>query len=203
MENLTTSIPSYLRRKIIENGMRQDFSAGTELLREGQFVKVVPFVLSGLIKVYARFDEKELLLYYIRPEESCIMSFTAVIENTPSQVFAITEEVTETVLIPTELVQDWYRHDTAFNLLYFRQYHRRYHDLIQTISHLVFDKTEQRLLHYLREKAGLKGTNLLRIHHREIARDLGTAREVVSRLIKKLERTNQVRQIEQGLIEII
>lgn len=196
-------MPSYLRREILEKGIRQSFPANMEILKAGQFVKAVPFVLSGLIKVYAQFDEKDLLLYYIQAEESCIMSFTAIIENSPSQVYAVTEKPTETILIPTDLVQDWTRRYPAFNLLYFQQYHQRYDDLIQTISHLVFDNTEQRLLHYLREQADLKQTAKLNLHHREIARDLGTAREVVSRLLKKLEKADVVRQVEQGWIEIL
>lgn len=197
-----SALPSYLRRELLEKGIRQSFPAGAELLREGQFVKVVPFVLNGLIKVYGRYEDREMLLYYIRPEETCIMSFTAVIENSPSTVFAVTEEPTEAILIPTDLVQEWTQKYPAFNLLYFQQYRRRYDDLIQTISHLVFEKTEQRLLHYLREQARLKNADRLRIRHREIARDLGTAREVVSRLMKKLEKMELVRQVEQGWIEV-
>lgn len=203
MSTSFSALPSYLRRELLEKGVRQSFPASTELIREGQFVKVVPFVLSGLIKVYGQFDDKELLLYYIQAEETCIMSFTAVIENSPSQVYAITEEATDTILISTALVREWTQKYPAFNLLYFQQYHHRYNELIQTISHLVFEKTEQRLLHYLREQAQVKNTSRLNLRHREIARDLGTAREVISRLMKKLEKMEQVKQIEHGWIEVL
>ena len=206
MENIHQAlsfIPSYLRRQILEKGQLAEFPAGTELLREGQYVKVVPIVLNGLIKVSARFDKGELLLYYIKPVESCIMSFTAVIEEAPSRVFAVTEVPTEVILIPTLLVREWTQKYPAFNQLYFQQYHNRYNDLLSNIRHLLFDKLDQRLLHYLRQKAELKNTRVLHLHHREIATDLGTAREVITRLLKRLESEALVRQLENGKLEIL
>lgn len=198
-----STIPSFLRREILEKGTRRAFPAQTEILREGQYVKAVPFVLSGLIKVYGRFEERDLLLYYIQPEESCIMSFTAIVENTPSQVFALAETATEAVLIPNSLVEEWIARYPAFNRFYFHQYRQRYEDLLSTIQNLLFARMDQRLKAYLLERARLKNTRRLNIHHREIAEDLGTAREVVSRLMKKLEQEGVVRQAEQGWIEIL
>ena len=199
----TSAIPSFLRRDILEKGILRAFPAQTEILREGQYVKAVPFVLSGLIKVYGKFEERDLLLYYIQPEESCIMSFTAIVENMPSQVFAVAETDTEAILIPNRLVEDWIGRYPAFNRFYFHQYHQRYEDLLGTIQNLLFSSLDRRLRAYLLEQARLKSTRRLHIHHREIAEDLGTAREVISRLMKKLEQEGVVRQAEQGWIEVL
>lgn len=198
-----SNVPSFLRREMLEKGTRRTFPAQTEILREGQYVKAVPFVLSGLIKVYGKFEERDLLLYYIQPEESCIMSFTAIVENMPSQVFAVAETDTEAILIPNRLVEDWIGRYPAFNRFYFRQYHQRYEDLLGTIQNLLFSSLDRRLRAYLLEQARLKSTRRLHIHHREIAEDLGTAREVISRLMKKLEQEGVVRQAEQGWIEVL
>ena len=199
----TSVIPSFLRRDILEKGIRRVFPAQTEILREGQYVKAVPFVLSGLIKVYGKFEERDLLLYYIQPEESCIMSFTAIVENMPSQVFAVAETATDAILIPNSLVEDWIGRYPAFNRFYFHQYHQRYEDLLGTIQNLLFSSMDRRLKAYLQEMARLKNTRRLHIHHREIAEDLGTAREVISRLMKKLEQEGVVRQAEQGWIQVL
>lgn len=198
-----SNVPSFLRREMLEKGTRRTFPAQTEILREGQYVKAVPFVLSGLIKVYGKFEERDLLLYYIQPEESCIMSFTAIVENMPSQVFAVAETDTEAILIPNRLVEDWIGRYPAFNRFYFHQYHQRYEDLLGTIQNLLFSSLDRRLRAYLLEQARLKSTRRLHIHHREIAEDLGTAREVISRLMKKLEQEGVVRQAEQGWIEVL
>ncbi len=197
------AIPSFLRREMLEAGTRSSFPPGTEILREGQYVKAVPFVLSGLVKVYAQFEERDLLLYYIQPEESCIMSFTAIVENMPSRVFARTEEPTEAILIPNNLVEDWISRYPAFNRFYFSQYRQRYDDLLNTIHQALFSKMDQRLKAYLLERARLTKSRRLNIHHREIAEDLGSAREVISRLMRRLEEEGVVRQLEQGWIEII
>ncbi|MCO6489570.1 MAG: Crp/Fnr family transcriptional regulator [Phaeodactylibacter sp.] len=196
-------VPSFLRREILEKGTRRAFPAQTEILREGQYVNAVPFVLSGLIKVSARFEARDLLLYYIQPEESCIMSFTAIVENMPSQVYAVAETATEAVLIPNSLVEEWIGRYPAFNRFYFHQYRQRYEDLLGTIQDLLFARLDQRLKAYLVEKARLMNTRRLNIHHREIAEDLGSAREVISRLMKKLEQEGVVRQAEQGWIEVL
>ncbi|NUN99568.1 MAG: Crp/Fnr family transcriptional regulator [Saprospiraceae bacterium] len=172
----------------------KDVPKGTEILRIGQYVKVIPFVLKGLIKVFSSYEDKELLLYYIRPHESCVMSFTAHLKNEPSLVFALTEEDTTILLLPVDKVSHWIRRYPDINQLFFQQYNLRYNDLIDTINHLLFDKMDKRLYDYLQEKVTITKKNPLKISHRQIAGELGTAREVVSRVMKKLEVEGKVKQ---------
>lgn len=166
----------------------------TEVLREGQHVKVIPIVLEGIIKVFTSHGDKELLLYYIRPNESCIMSFAASLKNEPSKVFALTEEDTTALLLPVEKVRDWIKQYPEMNSLFFQQYNLRYNDLLKTIHHVLFDKMDKRLYDYLKEKLVMTNKNPLKISHRQIANEMGTAREVVSRLIKKLENEGKLKQ---------
>ncbi|MEQ9403998.1 MAG: Crp/Fnr family transcriptional regulator [Cyclobacteriaceae bacterium] len=179
-----------------------ELEEGTEILREGQYIKVIPIVLKGLIKVFTRQEGKELLLYYIRPNESCIMSFSSGINNRPSRIYAVSEENTTALLIPTDKVPELSRQFPDINTLFFNQYNLRYTELLNTIQHLLFDRMDKRLHDYLLEKASLTNKNPLKISHREIANELGTAREVISRIMKKLEAEGKVRQ-HPGTIEII
>lgn len=204
--NIIKSNLSFLGPKLLDDILKSssilEFEKNTELVREGQFVKVIPIVISGLIKVFSRQEDKELLLYYIKPSESCVMSFSAILENTPSQIFAITEEDTTVLLLPTSKINNWVKTFPNFNHLFFQQYHARYSDLLKTINHLLFDKLDTRLYNYLIEKKNITHKNPIRISHRQIANELGTAREVVSRLIKKLEKENKVKQLTNE-IEIL
>jgi len=184
------------------DGILKEFPAGTELLREGQYVKVIPIVFDGLVKVMGCFDDKDLLLYYIRPKESCIMSFSAILDNTPSKILAITEEDTTALLLPSQSIEKWVRDFPAFNRLFYQQFHQRYEDMLQTIRALFYERLDQRLLSYLRQKAALKGHSVMTVRHWEIASDLGSAREVVSRLLKKLETEGHIRQLPHGQIEV-
>lgn len=170
------------------------FPANTELVREGQYVKYIPIVLNGLVKVFTQFEEKELLLYYIKPEQSCIMSFSSCINNDKSKIFAITEEESTVLLIPSEKIAKWVTQFPTINTLFYKQYDLRYAELVDTIHQMLYYKLDRRLLDYLSEKVKVTGKNPIKISHKEIANDLGTAREVVSRLVKKLEKQNQLKQ---------
>ncbi|PCH49282.1 MAG: Crp/Fnr family transcriptional regulator [Flavobacteriaceae bacterium] len=190
---------SSLLNDIVASSSILKFEKDTELLREGQFVKVIPIVIKGLIKVLSRYEDKELLLYYIKPSESCVMSFSACLKNTPSQVFAITEEQTTVILLPVNKIGDWAKNFPNFNQLFFEQYNVRYNELLKTINHLLFDKLDVRLYNYLVEKKDITQKNPIKISHRQIANELGTAREVISRLIKKLEGENKVKQLSNQI----
>jgi len=183
-----------LVKEILGSCVIKEFPKKTELIREGQFVKVVPIVLKGLVKVFIGKDEKELLLYYIHPQETCIMSFSASLKNEKSKIYAITEEESALLLIPSDKLSRWVTDYPKINQLFYQQFDLRYAELIVTINHLLFDKLEKRLLDYLSEKISVTGKNPIKITHKEIANDLGTAREVISRLIKKLEHLQKVKQ---------
>ena len=168
--------------------------ANTELVREGQYVKYIPIVLNGLVKVFTQFEDKELLLYYIKPEQSCIMSFSSCINNDKSKIFAITEEKSSVLLIPSDKITKWVIEFPTINMLFYQQYDLRYSELVYTIHQMLYYKLDKRLLDYLSEKIKVTGKNPIKIAHKEIANDLGTAREVVSRLVKKMERQNLLKQ---------
>jgi len=180
--------------EIVQHALEKEVPKDTELLREGQFIKVIPLVLKGVLKVYTKHEDKELLLYYIQPNESCIMSFSAGINNQPSKIYAVTEEDSHLLLIPSEKLSKWTKQFPDFNSLFFLQYNLRYSDLLDTINSLLFEKLDKRVLDYLKEKVLVTQNNPLKISHRQIASELGTAREVISRIVKKLELEGKVKQ---------
>lgn len=168
--------------------------AGQEVLREGQYVKVIPFVVSGVLSVFSRYRDKDLLLYYIMPGESCIMSFTSALHQSPSRVVALAEEETIALLLPTQKLSSLLKEIPELSTLFFNAYGNRYIDLIDTVNQVVFNRLDERILAHIRQRAEISGTPSLKITHKQLANELGTTREVISRLIKALERDKKLEQ---------
>lgn len=190
-----------LAHEILQACAVKEFPKGAELLREEQYVKVLPIVLSGLVKVYSRFHDRELLLYYIEPTQSCVMSFYAALKNTPSKVYAETEEDSKIILIPFHLLPKWLKEYPDFTELFYNQYNLRYTELLDTIGHILLDKLDKRLYDHIKKKLELTQSTSLKMSHGQIANELGTAREVVTRILKKLETEGKIEQ-SQGEIKI-
>jgi len=193
------NLNSVLAEEIISASIEKEIPENTIVMREGQYVNSVPIVITGLVKVFTRNEDKELLLYYIKPTESCIMTFDAGIKNAPSQVYASTEEASSVLLIPIEKITGWMKKYPEMNSLFFQQYNVRYSELIFMINQLLFEKMDTRLLNYLKTKLSVSGTSHIKMSHQQIANDLGTAREVISRILKKLETENKIIQNENGI----
>lgn len=205
--NFDKSILSFLNPDLVDIIVKEssvkEIPKGTEILREHQYVKVLPIVIKGLVKVYSKFNEKELLLYYIEPAQSCAITFYAALKNTPSKVFATVEEDSIILLIPVQHIPRWLKEYPDFNELFYNQFNLRFFELLDTISHLLLDKMDKRLYEYLKKKSALiNNNNSIKMSHRKIANELGTAREVITRVLKKLETDGKVIQIS-GEIKII
>ncbi|MCZ4409091.1 Crp/Fnr family transcriptional regulator [Cryomorphaceae bacterium 1068] len=188
-----------LKKEVLMHSIEKEVPAGTELLRDGQYVKLIPLVLSGMLKVSSHFEERDLLLYYIRPAESCVMSFTCVIKDEVAFGTAVAEEDSKLLLMPADKVTKWALRYPEMNRLFLDQYSLRYTELIDTLHQYVFRNLDARLLSYLKKEVELKNENPLKISHREIASDLGTVREVISRLMRKLEKEGHIHQIGNSI----
>ena len=202
INNILSSLTLELGSEILTASSVNDIAKGTVILKEGQYVKVIPIVINGLIKVFSSFGERELLLYYIQPGDSCIMSFAASLKNDPSKVYAITEEDTEVILMPVDKVLLWIKQFPDLNTLFYQQYNLRYTELLDTIDHVLFNKMDIRLHDYLNKEKLHTNNNIIKKSHGQIANELGTAREVVSRVMKKLVVEGKVKQ-HTNYIEIL
>ena len=127
------------------------------------------------------------------------MSFAASMKNEPSKVFAITEVDTQAILLPIAKIESWFNNYPKFNSLFFRLYNERYIDMLDTINHLLFNKLDERVLTHLQEKEEISGDQVIKTTHKQIANELGTAREVISRVIKKLEKEDKLVQQSDGI----
>lgn len=187
--------------EFLDSAIYMEFPAKSELIREGKFVKYIPIVLEGLVKIYTISDDKELLYYFIRPDQSCIMSFSCIFKDGISRVYAMTEEDTKVALIPAGKIRSWIIKYPEINAVFYEQYEFRYTAMIEMVNQAVFHRLDKRLKDYLNHRVNVLGTNQLKLSHREIANDLGTAREVISRLLKKFENESLIKQTA-GNIEI-
>ncbi len=188
-----------LLEKVLACSSIKTFEKGTEILSEEQYIKVLPIVIEGLVKVYSRFDDKELLLYYIEPSQSCVMTFYAALKNTPSKVYATTEERSKILLIPVNYLPNWLNDYPTFNTLFYTQFNLRYTELLDTIGHLLLDKMDKRLYDHLKKKLELTQDDYVKMSHNQLANELGTAREVITRVLKKLEIEEKIEQTEKGI----
>lgn len=184
-----------LREKLYENSIQKNFEAGQILLNENAHIRSIPIVTKGMIKVIrTEEDGKEILLYYIKAGESCIMSFLGGMHNETSKVKAEVEEDAEILFLPLEKVSLFIKEYPEWLDYIFRLYHKRFEELLDIINAIAFKKVDERLLALLRKKQELTSSNTLQVTHEQLANELGTARVVVSRLLKQLE--------ENGLLQL-
>ena len=176
--------------------------AGSPVLRDGAYVKVVPILLSGLVKVVKEDAGKEFLLYYIYPLESCIISINCGINQLKSRVKAVAEDDSTAILIPAHLVGEWQRKYHSFNEFILNLYQKRFDDALDAFNALAFQSLDERLLSYLRVKADAIENKVIKMTHQELSDQLGTTRETVSRMLKKLEVEDRI-VLKRGTIEIL
>lgn len=161
---------------------------GDVILDIGQLVRVIPFVLSGTLKV-SRIDHEghEILLYYVSNSESCAMTFTCCMQQHPSEVKVVAEEDVELMVIPISLMDSWMMKYATWKSFVMKTIQVRFNELLRTIDQIAFQKLDERLVHYLKEKSKATGSALINLSHEQIAIELATSRVVISRLLKKLE----------------
>ncbi len=166
---------------------------GGIILDIGQSVRIVPLLLKGVLKI-SRVDDsgREILLYYVHANESCAMTFTCCMQQHPSEIKATAESEVELLAIPIGVMDEWLSKYPTWKSFVMRTIRNRFNELLGTIDQLAFQKLDERLVTYLKEKSRATGSTLINLSHEEIAGELASSREVISRLLKKLENDNKV-----------
>jgi CRP/FNR family transcriptional regulator len=179
---------SLLKNEVATYGQLKKFPAGSVIQQEDSYIKAIPLVLNGSLRVM-RTDHNghEILLYYITPGESCIMSFLGGLHNETSKVKAIVEEDAEMLFIPVEKASEWIRKFPEWSDFIFKLYHKRFEELLTAVNAIAFQKLDTRLLQLIKQKVELYQSKEIKITHQQLADELGTAREAVSRIIKQME----------------
>ncbi len=176
-----------------QHGRLLNLPAGTVMLEPGSYVKSIPLLVKGSIKVLRQGnDANEILLYYVSPMETCAMSLTCCVSNQKSNVKAITEEDTLLISLPVSKSDEWMAAFPSWKQFIMQTYRNRFEELLKAIDGIAFHKVDERLLHYLIEKSNLLKTSEINISHQQIAEELNSSREVISRLLKQLEQRGLV-----------
>ena len=175
----------------------------TILLKEGAYIKQIPIVMKGLVKVFKEEENgNEVLLYYISPGESCILSIVAAEKNEKSKVKAVVEEDSELLLISVGKINDLSRKHLEWKRFVYSLIDEKFNEVIKRVKTLTFSNKIVRLYEYLQEESKLKNNSSILHSHQEIANELGSSREVISRLLKKLEQEGKIK-LSQRKIELI
>lgn len=184
-----------LREKLYENSIIKNFEAGDVILDENANIRSIPIVTKGSVRVMRTDEEgKEILLYYIKEGESCIMSFLGGLHQETSKIKAVVEENAEILFLPLEKVTLFIKEYPQWLDYIFRLYHKRFEELLEVVNAVAFKKMDERLLNFIKKKCEHTNSKTLNVTHGQLANELGTARVVVSRLLKQME--------DEGLVQL-
>jgi CRP/FNR family transcriptional regulator len=184
-----------LQQEILQIGVPKTFQPNEVLIREGQFITSFPIVLKGLIRITRNNDDgNELLLYYLKQNEVCAMSLTCCMTNLTSTIKAVAEEETKVIMLPVEMLDHWICKYPGWKQFVMQSFQNRFRELIETIDSIAFLNLDDRLVKYLTDRHKQTGATELNETHQELALRLNTSREVISRLLKKLEKDDKIKQ---------
>ena len=192
-----------LINEIVQVGTFKEVPSGFKMMEIGSYVKAIPLLVSGVIKILREdTNGDELLLYYLEKGDTCSMTMTCCMGQTKSEIRAVVETDAKLIMIPVQKMEQWTANFTSWRNFVFESYHNRLNEMLHTIDSIAFDNMDQRLLNYLKEKARITQSKIIENTHQEIAYDLHSSRVVISRLLKKLENIGKIK-LHRNYIQII
>lgn len=182
-----------LLQDINSSGVFKEVPAGFKLMEIGEYIKSMPLLVSGSIKILREDNNgDELLLYYIERGDTCAMTLSCCIGQAKSQIRAVAETDTRLIMVPVQKMEEWMGKYKSWQNFIIQSYHSRMMELLEAVDTIAFLKMDERILKYLQDKAKVIGNDEIPVTHQEIAHDLHTSRVVVSRLLKKLENLGKI-----------
>ncbi|SDX07783.1 MULTISPECIES: Crp/Fnr family transcriptional regulator [Flavobacteriales] len=176
---------------------------GDKLIEIGDYLRSMPLLISGAIKILREDSEgDELLLYFLEPGDTCAMTLTCCLGQKKSEIRALAELDTTLVMIPVQKMEEWMGRFKSWRNFVLASYHTRLMEMLDTIDSIAFLNMDERLVKYLRDKKNIAKTDVIASTHQEIAYELHTSRVVVSRLLKKLESMGKI-ALNRNSIKII
>ncbi|MDB4114448.1 Crp/Fnr family transcriptional regulator [Flavobacteriaceae bacterium] len=192
-----------LINEIVQVGTFKEVPAGFKMMEIGAYIKAIPLLVSGVIKILREdTNGDELLLYYLEKGDTCSMTMTCCMGQTKSEIRAVVETDAKLIMIPVQKMEQWTANFRSWRNFVFESYHNRLNEMLHTIDSIAFDNMDQRLLNYLKEKARITQNKVIENTHQEIAYDLHSSRVVISRLLKKLENIGKIK-LHRNYIQII
>lgn len=191
-----------LLKEISEVGVLKTVKSGEKLIEIGDYVKMMPLLIEGAIKIMREDkDGDELLLYFLERGDTCAMTLSCCLGKTKSEIRAIAERDTTLIMIPIEKMEEWTSKYKSWRNFVFESYHARLNEMLETIDTIAFMNMDQRLMKYLQDKTKINQSEIVNNTHQQIAYDLHTSRVVISRLLKKLELEGKI-VLQRNNIEV-
>lgn len=180
------------------------FENGELLMRTGQYFRSILLIVDGLIKVYREDEEgHEYFMYYLQPGQACALSMVEAAKQEKSQVMGKAVEETTVIAVPLEYMDKWMHDYKSWYYFVLETYRKRFEELLVTLDHTAFRNMDEKLLFYIRREQQTHQTNILTINNTEVAQELNSSREVISRLMKKLAERGMVRLLKNQQVEIL
>ena len=196
-EQLTTLFPNLedgLYDAILEHAEIKEIPAGTPLLKVGQNIRSTMMVVEGTVKLYQENEEgDEYFMYYISPGQACAVSMVCSFQAEQSQVLAKALTNVTLLTIPIKYMDEWLSKFKSWHYFVIKTYRTRFEELLKTVNEVAFKNMDERLAFYLKQQVEKFGTTL-KLTHQEIATDLNSSREVISRLMKKMEENGRLKK---------
>jgi CRP/FNR family transcriptional regulator, anaerobic regulatory protein len=190
-----------LLKEIKKHGTEHHFVAGDVLMKTGQYVKSTVLILEGKIKIYREGeDDSEFLMYYLQPGQACALSMICASKSEASKIMAQVDENATLLMIPLDLMDKWMLQHRTWYEFVVGTYRDRFEDIIEVVDNIAFRAMDERLMFHLKRNFEAHDSTTINLSHQEIATDLNTSREVVSRLLKKMEQLGKIR-LSRNLIE--
>lgn len=187
LKQLFPTLEEQLFEEILKNGSIREVKAGETILRVGQTIRSIILILEGLVKLYREDDEgKEFFIYHLDAGQACSLSMVCAAKHETSEVLAKALTDATVLSIPLEFMDLWMTRYKSWYQFVIASYRNRFEELLKTIDAIAFSNMDARLEYYLQKQVVILGRNL-KITHQEIAIDLNSSREVISRLLKKME----------------
>jgi CRP/FNR family transcriptional regulator len=184
--------PSLLK-EIDEVGELKYFKDADIIIDYGRYIKIMPIVTKGTIKIL-KMDEsgRELLLYYLSSNDTCSMAYSCCVEAKKSEIRAVAEGDVELIAIPNTKLDEWHSKYPSWRNYIMHSFNERFLELLKSIESIAFHKLDDRLISYLKDKQRLLGSNVIKVSHYQIADEMATSRVVISRLLKQLENDGKI-----------
>ncbi len=193
---------SQLIEDIEKNATIKSFKAGDVLMRTGQYIKNTVLIISGKVKIYREDEEGgEFFMYYLQPGQACAISLICATKQETSSIMAKVVEDAELIMIPLPLMEKWMANNRTWYEFVIETYRNRFEEVLLVIDNIAFKAMDERLEFYLKRHRDACGCNDVKLSHQEIASELNTSREVISRLLKKMEQRGLV-NLHRSHIEI-
>ena len=204
LEILFPSFEKNLIQDIIDKGEMKTFKPDELLVKTGQYFRSILLIVQGLIKVYREDQEgNEFFIYYLQPGQACALSMKCPIRNAKSQVMAKAITETTVITIPMECMDQWMHEYKSWYYFVLDTYRKRIEELLITIDDIAFRSMDERLLNYMKREQQIHNSFILTINNTEVAEELNSSREVVSRLMKKLSEKGMIRLGKNQQVEIL